>query len=67
MNWIMIAIVSGSLLVSGHDTREQCEGRAVIVRETTKSPAKCVEAPGRTGVTIWGGGIASPATTLEMR
>lgn len=45
MSWIMIAVVAGSIVVSGHETREACEGRAVVVREATKGAAKCVEAP----------------------
>lgn len=45
MNWIMIAVVSGSLVTSGHETKEACEGRAAIVREAIKGTAKCVEAP----------------------
>jgi len=48
MSWIMIAVVAGSIVVSGHDTREACEGRAAMVREATKGAAKCVEAPSGT-------------------
>ena len=44
MNWILIGILAGSLITSTHDTREQCEGRAVILREQ-KAVVKCVEAP----------------------
>lgn len=45
MSWIMIAVVAGSLVVSGHDTKEACEGRAAMVREAIKGAAKCVEGP----------------------
>lgn len=44
MSWILIGIIAGSLIVSGHATREECEGRAVILREQ-KIATKCVEAP----------------------
>jgi hypothetical protein len=44
MNWIFLAIVSGSILTSGHDTKEQCLGRKSILAEQ-KIEGKCVEAP----------------------
>ena len=44
MNWILLAIVSGSILTSSHDTKEACLGRAAILHEQ-KIEAKCVEAP----------------------
>lgn len=43
--WILIGVVAGSLVVSSHDNKEACEGRAVTLREA-KVAAKCVEAPG---------------------
>ena len=43
MNWIFIGILAGSLVTSGHDTREACEGRAVIMREQKVERGKCVE------------------------
>jgi hypothetical protein len=53
MNWILIAIVSGSILTSGHDTREQCLGRKALLAEQ-KIEGKCVEAPGHS-ITNWSG------------
>lgn len=44
MNFILIGILAGSLIVSGHETREACEGRAVLLREQ-KAAVKCLEAP----------------------
>ena len=44
MDWVLIGVVSGSLIVSAHTSREACEGRAVILRES-KITSKCVEAP----------------------
>lgn len=44
MDWILIAVVSGSLLVSGHPTKEACMGRIATLAEQ-KITAKCVEVP----------------------
>lgn len=43
MNWIFIGLLAGSLVTSGHDTREACEGRAVIAKEKGVERGKCVE------------------------
>lgn len=51
MDWIMIAVVAGSILVSGHKTKEECLGRAAIVHEQIKAAADCVKAP--TGGLTW--------------
>lgn len=50
MSWILIGVIAGSLVVSGHDTKEACEGRAVTLREQ-KVTVKCVEAP-NSGLTM---------------
>jgi len=50
MSWILIAIVSGSIVVSGHDTKEACLGRIATLSEQ-KINAKCVEAPSHYWVT----------------
>lgn len=42
MNFILIAFLSGSLITSIHDTREACEGRAVILREAKATDVQCV-------------------------
>lgn len=47
ITWVMIAVIANSLVVSGHETKEACEGRAAIVHEQAKVEAKCVEAPGK--------------------
>lgn len=44
MSWILIAVVSGSILTSGHDTEEQCLGRKAILAKT-KIVAECVRVP----------------------
>lgn len=43
MNWIFLGLLAGSLVTSAHDTREACEGRAVIAREKGVERGKCVE------------------------
>ncbi len=42
MTWVLVGLLGGSLLTSEHQTREACEGRAVILREKG-AQAKCVE------------------------
>jgi hypothetical protein len=42
MNWIMIGLIGGSIVTSGYDNREACEGRAVMLREKGVT-AKCIE------------------------
>lgn len=54
MSWILIGVVAGSIVVSGHDTKEACKGREAMLLEQ-KIPAKCVEAPGQ-GITFTGTG-----------
>lgn len=56
MQWVLIGTLAGSLITSLHDTREACEGRAVILREQ-KVAVKCVEMPGGLSVstTLCGG------------
>jgi hypothetical protein len=58
MNWICIGMLAGSLITSTHETREACEGRAVILREA-KASAKCVELPSRP-TALWNGGVFTP-------
>ena len=43
MIWILVGMISGSLVVSQHETREACEGRAVILKERHISVTPCVE------------------------
>lgn len=33
MNWLFIGTLLGSIVTSGHDTKEACEGRKVILQE----------------------------------
>ena len=57
MNWILIGLIAGSLIVSQHETEEQCEGRkAMIVKQ--KGIAKCHTLSDATGSVTWeiGGG-----------
>lgn len=44
MSWILVGTLLGSVITSSHDTREACEGRAVLLREKNAG-AKCVEMP----------------------
>lgn len=42
MNWLLIGTLLGSIVTSNHDTREACEGRAVLLREKGAA-VKCVD------------------------
>ena len=44
MDWIIIAIVSGTISTAGFPNREACEGKVFTLKEQ-KIEAKCVEAP----------------------
>lgn len=55
MEWIMLGIVAGSLVVSQFATKEACLGRVATLREQ-KIEAKCVEAPRSSSGIIWNGG-----------
>lgn len=57
MNWILIGYLAGSLVTSTHETREACEGRAVILKEKSVS-AKCVESPLPAITYSYGAGIS---------
>jgi hypothetical protein len=63
MDWIMIAVVGGSILVSGHSSEEACRGRAAMVEKDQKVAAKCVEAPHH-GIWVTGSSVTlgSPGT-----
>ena len=54
MDWILIAVVSGSLLVSGHQTKEACMGRIATLAEQ-KINAKCVESSAALSGALYGG------------
>lgn len=51
--WILIGVLLGSIVSSQHDTREACEGRAVILREKG-ARVKCEAMNTGTGTTIQG-------------
>jgi hypothetical protein len=51
MNWVLIGLLSGSLITSQHETREQCEGRKVILQEQKATKLKCVELEHWNGIT----------------
>ena len=56
MDWIMIAVVAGSILVSGHASEEACRGRAAMVEKDQKVAVTCVKAPSHSsGITPGGG------------
>ena len=77
MDWIMVAVISGSLVSSGHPTREACLGRAAIIHEQTKAATDCVKAP-TSGLTFtdcvkaptsgltFTGGISNTVCTLNL-
>lgn len=43
MNWVLIGFLLGSQITSQHETREACEGRAVLLREKGAVAIKCIE------------------------
>lgn len=60
MKYLLIGSLLGSLISSEHDTREACEGRAVILREKGAS-AQCVALP--SAASTWGGSIICSSVT----
>jgi hypothetical protein len=63
MKWILIGTLLGSLVTSTHETREACEGRAVLLREKGVI-AKCVETPPQASWSTTGSITLTPGTTL---
>lgn len=43
MDWLLIGVVAGSLIISPHTTEEGCEGRKAMVLKTEGAKAKCNE------------------------
>lgn len=43
MNFILTGILLGSIVTSGHDTRELCEGRKVMLAEKGVHSLKCTD------------------------
>ena len=43
MNWILIAITSGMLMTSSHDTEEACLGRKAILEKNKVTNSKCID------------------------
>jgi hypothetical protein len=69
MGWILIGVIAGSIVTSGHDSREACLGRKAILDEQ-KIPAKCVEAPGHpftSGVILNPAWSVTPGTVEQPR
>jgi hypothetical protein len=46
MEWLYVGVVAGSIVASGHPTREACEGRRVIIQQQHKVDGICVMVPG---------------------
>lgn len=46
MNWILIAITSGMLMISHHETEEACLGRKAILEKDKITNSKCVDMRG---------------------
>ena len=59
MNWICVGFLAGSIIASGHETKEACEGRAVTLRES-KAIVKCVEVTNASAF-----GTASGSITIQ--
>lgn len=43
MNWILIAITSGMLMTSSHETEEACLGRQAMLKKDKITNSKCVD------------------------
>lgn len=46
MNWILIAITSGMLMTSHHDTEEACLGRKAMLEKDKITNSKCIDMRG---------------------
>jgi hypothetical protein len=57
MEWILIGIVAGSIVTSGHPTKEACLGRVGVLKEQ-KIVSACYPSPGNG--TIGFGTMTSP-------
>ncbi len=44
MHWLLMGTLLGSIVARTHDSKEACEGRAVVLREKGVS-AQCVQNP----------------------
>ncbi len=55
MSWIFIAVIAGSIVVSGHDTEEQCLGRKAIVEKDNKIVGTCIKAPSHSWLPVYNG------------
>jgi hypothetical protein len=42
MNWILIAITSGMIMTSSHETEELCLGRKAMLEKDKITNSKCV-------------------------
>lgn len=42
MNWILIAVASGMIMTSNHETEEACLGRKAILEKDKITNAKCI-------------------------
>lgn len=59
MKYLLVGYLLNSLIISEHDSREACEGRAVMLRESKAAvQVKCVEAPPA------GAAVSTGSTTL---
>ncbi len=61
LQWVFIGYLLGSTVTSQHDTREACEGRAVMLREKGVV-GQCVQVPGQQFST----GLYSGSTNLGI-
>lgn len=60
MKYILIGTLLSSFIHSEHETRELCEGRAVLLREKGAS-VKCVDSPVNSGIVY---GVGTGATLV---
>lgn len=56
MSWILIGVVSGTLIAQGFASKEACMGRMATLKEDKIAATKCVEAPSTGALYTVGGG-----------
>ena len=47
MDWIFVAVLAGSIVVSGHPSEESCLGRKAMIEKESKIAGACIKAPSR--------------------
>jgi len=54
MDWIFVAVLSGSIVTSGHSTEEGCLGRKALIERDSKIIGTCIKAPSHNNTWTYG-------------